>query len=88
MLYFAQRNPLKTVGHCWFRFDSRDVITGIAIEDDWICINEDALASIVPPPPEEKKQLVHQETVGERIVENIFWTFICSVFFCPDPWTI
>lgn len=71
LLYHAERNPLKDVGHCWFRFDDRDVIMGIAIESDWICINDDVLATITPPKPAEKKELKHQETIDMGVYGDL-----------------
>merc|ERR1712072_18716 len=70
LLYFYERNPLKDVGHCWFKFDDRDVILGIAIEDDWIQINDAALATVVPPAPEQKV-LVHQETIDMGVYGDL-----------------
>merc|ERR1719193_1805482 len=43
---------------------------GIAIEDDWICINDDVLATITPPVP-EKKELKHQETIDMGVYGDL-----------------
>lgn len=62
LLYHAKENPFKDVGHAWFAFDDREVVIGMAIEDDWVVMGTDVLAKITPPV--EKKPVVKRaETV-------------------------
>jgi len=81
LLYFAKENPFKDVGHAWFEFDDRDVITGMAIEDDWVVLGKEekedepntqakVLASITPP-VEKKPEIKRAETVDLGIYGDL-----------------
>jgi len=70
LLYAAKTNPLRDVGHCWFAFGEHNVITGVAIEDDWVQINDDFLATIKPP-VEKEPELKRAETIDMGIYGDL-----------------
>lgn len=76
LLYGASRNPLKNVGHCWMIFEEKapgKVITGIAIEDDWVVMLPEYLASFGEKTEEEKVEhvLVRSETIDMGIYGDL-----------------
>jgi len=68
LLYHAKDDPFKEVGHAWFAFDDRDVIIGMAIEQDWVVMGtkEKPQAEVlkgIKPPVEKVKEIKRAETV-------------------------
>jgi len=68
LLYGAERNPLKDVGHCWMAYEEKEpgkVITGMAIENDWVIMLPNYLATFKEKTGEGKVQhvLKRSETI-------------------------
>jgi len=45
-LYHYNSDPLKGVSSCWFAFGKGDIIKGMVLEDDWVLLQDDALAEL------------------------------------------
>lgn len=81
LLYYSERNPLKNVGHCWMTFLGREqgnVITGIAIEDDWVIMKPEVIEEMKqkygPPIPKEELEravLMRSETIDMGIYGDL-----------------
>jgi len=76
LLYGAHRDLLKSVGHCWMTFVEKEpgnVITGIAIEDDWVVMKPEYLATFGAPKPKQKVEPVLQrsETIDMGIYGDL-----------------
>jgi len=76
LLYGARRNPLKNVGHCWMSIEEKEpgrVITGIAIENDWVIMLPKFLSSFGEKKEEEKVEhvLVRSETIDMGIYGDL-----------------
>lgn len=71
LLYGAQRNPLKNVLHCYMNIVERkpgNIITGIAVEDDWVKMTPDYLSSF-PVKTEADKEAEKQSQAEKQEVD-------------------
>lgn len=75
LLFGASRDLLKDVGHCWFTFVDKEpgkLITGISIEDDWVIMKPDYLATFGEyKAPKVEHVLMRSETIDMGIYGDL-----------------
>jgi len=45
-LYATCGNPLRGISTCWFAFGKGGIIKGMALDDDWVLMNDDYLSTL------------------------------------------